>query len=122
MNQLQSYYKRRHLLVELFGGKCVRCGFKNNLQFDHIYPKEKAFTISNYLSYKIQTILKELSKCQLLCIHCHKEKNKIDIGEAKHGTYFMYRRYKCRCRPCMDSYNIIRKKWRGTALKKGKKW
>ncbi len=121
-NTSKYYHKRRNLLIELFGGKCVKCGSKECLQFDHIKKSEKEFDIFKNWSYSIQRVLKELSKCQLLCSLCHKEKNKKDNGEAVHGSLSMYTHYKCRCRPCMDAYNISRKKWRATARLKGKIW
>jgi 5-methylcytosine-specific restriction endonuclease McrA len=119
---IRHYKKRISLLIELLGGKCVVCGSKEGLEFDHIDPKTKKFTITEKWSYSIQKVLLEVSKCQLLCHICHKEKNKIDNGESKHGMYSMYRHHKCRCRLCMNAYNEVRKKWRLTARKKGKKW
>ena len=36
----EGYHKRRKLLVEMLGGKCVDCGRTENLQFDHKDPSE----------------------------------------------------------------------------------
>ncbi len=99
----------------------MNCGAKKNLEFDHIDPATKGFTITDRWSYSIQSVLREASKCQLLCNKCHKQKNKIDNGETVHGTLSMHKHYKCRCRPCMDAYNLARKRWRATAKLKGKK-
>ena len=119
-----QYYKRKRYFIDLLGGKCKWCGEDNikELEFDHEDPERKETTITNILSYKIEKAQREISKCQLLCKKCHKEKNKVDNGEAKHGTYTMYKHHRCRCRPCMDSFNVARKKWRATARAKGKIW
>ena len=33
--------ERRKILIERLGGKCVKCGTTENLQFDHIDPNTK---------------------------------------------------------------------------------
>ena len=54
---------------------CALCGYKEHpsaLHFDHIDPKEKSFGISRgYKSKGIDTIKKEMRKCQVLCANCH---------------------------------------------------
>lgn len=69
-------YVRNHknLLKEKMGGKCVKCGAIENLQFDHINPLEKSFNISNNIHRK--DLDEELAKCQLLCPECHLDKTK----------------------------------------------
>jgi 5-methylcytosine-specific restriction endonuclease McrA len=117
---LDKYYIKKQMFIELLGGKCISCGEKNNLEFDHINKKDKKYTITNIISYKDETILEELKKCQLLCKSCHKEKTYIDNGKSEHGKLSMYRHHKCRCDKCRNIYNISRKKWRKTAREKGK--
>ena len=72
----EGYHKRRKLLVEMLGGKCVDCGTTENLQFDHKDPSEKSFNISCVLS---ERTFKELEKCELRCGNCHLEKTKNDF-------------------------------------------
>tara|TARA_B100001113_G_C20920908_1_gene540043 strand:+ start:57 stop:779 length:723 start_codon:yes stop_codon:yes gene_type:complete len=72
----EGYHKRRKLLVEMLGGKCVDCGTTENLQFDHKDPSEKSFRISCVLS---ERTFKELEKCELRCGDCHLEKTKNDF-------------------------------------------
>ena len=67
---------RKNLLKEKMGGKCVKCGATEHLQFDHINPSEKSYNISNNLHRK--DLDEELAKCQLLCSTCHLEKTKND--------------------------------------------
>ena len=71
----EGYHKRRKLLIEMMGGKCVDCGTTKNLQFDHIDPSKKSHSISCVLS---ERTLKELEKCELRCGDCHLEKTKND--------------------------------------------
>lgn len=56
---------------------CSICGYNKCtavLEFHHINPSEKSFTISKaYSSYSLDEILKELKKCILVCANCHKE-------------------------------------------------
>lgn len=66
----------RRELIEMLGGKCVRCDVTEELQFDHIHPEMKLFAISNGLDKPRATLLAELAKCQLLCKDHHNLKTK----------------------------------------------
>lgn len=63
--------------VSYKGGKCEECGYdKTNvaLDFHHINPLTKDFTISKIKSWKFdKKITDELDKCKLLCKNCHAE-------------------------------------------------
>lgn len=55
---------------------CAHCGFNHPaaLQFHHIDPKTKKFTISQELVMKRagkKKILEEMAKCIVLCANCH---------------------------------------------------
>lgn len=102
---LSKYHKRRQELIILLGGKCVRCGSTENLEFDHIDPNTKEYGISAILIHSWKKVLKEIKKCQLLCHACHLIKNKIDNGEARHGSLSMYRHHRCRCDACVNIWN-----------------
>lgn len=57
------------------GGKCVRCGYNTcikALEFHHIDPTQKDFTISND-HFKLKEAVEESKKCILICSNCHKE-------------------------------------------------
>lgn len=100
----ERYYKRKNELLEILGGKCIKCGITDGLEFDHIDPENKNFNIGKCIHGKsIEDLNEELKKCQILCSPCHKEKNKVDNGEARHGTRSMYVHHKCRCIPCKES-------------------
>lgn len=62
-------------LVEYKGGCCQICGYKKSigaLQFHHMDPEEKDFTVSAK-SYAYERLKKEVDKCVLLCSNCHIE-------------------------------------------------
>lgn len=73
---IKSYRKRlKEDLIKLFGGKCQVCGydkFKSALEFHHLNPEEKEFSISSYSRLKKSVILNEAKKCALLCSNCHR--------------------------------------------------
>lgn len=113
---LNRYHQKKKKFIDLFGGKCVKCESINRLEFDHINWKNKTFNISRLWSLAEKTVLEELKKCQLLCNDCHKEKNKKDIIEIRtgsteqpHGTYWRYRKHKCRCIACAKANTIYNK-------------
>lgn len=115
MDKRKRYWKqRRKLCVDLLGGTCVNCGTDKNLEIDHVIPEDKSFSFgSGYLELKLETVLKELQKCQLLCVNCHKDKTFTDLGygKIKHGQPSMYTNQKCRCNICRTSWaNYIRQR------------
>jgi hypothetical protein len=62
--------------VDYLGGECATCGYKSYveaLEFHHLDPKEKEFSISKVRSYSFAKIKPELDKCVLLCANCHRE-------------------------------------------------
>lgn len=66
----------KEFLVEYLGGECLCCGYKKNikaLEFHHLNPNEKEFTISNKSNWSKQRLIQEADKCVLLCANCHRE-------------------------------------------------
>lgn len=63
-------------LKKEFGGKCSLCGYDkcdDALQFHHIDPSKKEFSLGMKRGYKIETLREELKKCILVCSNCHIE-------------------------------------------------
>ena len=63
-------------LVEVMGGKCNRCGYSRNikaLSFHHRNHEEKEFSISGKHCFSLERLLKEVEKCDLVCMNCHAE-------------------------------------------------
>jgi len=68
--------ERKAEAVSYKGGKCVKCGYNKYLgalDFHHLDPSTKDFSISNYANCSIERIKSELDKCILLCRNCHAE-------------------------------------------------
>ena len=62
-------------IKEQRGGKCQRCGYNTcikALEFHHLNPSKKDFTISND-HFKLKEAVEESKKCILLCANCHRE-------------------------------------------------
>lgn len=63
-------------LVNYKGGKCEICGYYkciNALEFHHLDPTQKDFTISQYDTLSIEKLKYEVDKCMLVCSNCHRE-------------------------------------------------
>lgn len=55
---------------------CKACGVSGSikrLEFHHLDPNEKDYSISKMVSMSIRYINKEVKKCVLLCRRCHKK-------------------------------------------------
>ena len=88
--QVKSASKRYKAKMEEFLYKyltshpCVACGQTNilTLQFDHL--ENKLFNIgSQATSSSIETIEKEIAKCQVLCANCHSIKSAQQLNSWK---------------------------------------
>lgn len=71
----------------LLANGCMVCKERDPvvLDFDHLNPKEKFKNVSTLVSegYSLQTIKKEIDKCQILCSNCHRRKNAKEYGWYK---------------------------------------
>lgn len=68
--------KLKEELVEYKGGKCEICGYNKcieALEFHHLNPEEKDFSISSYSTLSIDGLKAEVDKCILVCANCHRE-------------------------------------------------
>ncbi len=106
------YIKKIEKYKKYLGGKCMSCGSEDNLEFDHINPNTKEFTITKKPTYSWSVIKKELDKCQLLCRECHYKKTKNNFPVRKHGTWGMIRRGRCKCKICHDFVNKYKREYR----------
>ena len=67
--------RTKQKLIEYKGGECELCGYKKcnrSLQFHHLNPIEKDFTISGK-SLSFEKLKQEVDKCILVCSNCHCE-------------------------------------------------
>lgn len=68
--------KRKLMLIQLLGGKCIVCGYNNcpeALDFHHTDPAKKEFRLSELLNSTNERVIAEAQKCVLLCCRCHRE-------------------------------------------------
>lgn len=77
--EYQAYHRHRYAeamrrFKDYLGGKCVRCGSADRLEFDHVDPETKLFSIARKWKLPFGEIKEELDKCQLLCHECHLDK------------------------------------------------
>jgi transposase len=73
----------REQLIAEAGGSCAICGYDRHpgaLQFHHLDPKTKAFTIRNGDTRSLERMQAEVAKCVLLCANCHAE---VEAGRAQ---------------------------------------
>lgn len=78
---VEAVQKRRDkiklMAVAYKGGKCEKCGYNkcvDALDFHHIDPKQKEFSISRDGKTRAWVKVKaELDKCMLVCSNCHRE-------------------------------------------------
>jgi hypothetical protein len=76
--------ERLALARERLGGRCVRCGATESLQFDHIDGSTKVANISEIANWKPERFLEEVDKCQLLCGPggCHQDKTTEELDDT----------------------------------------
>lgn len=63
-------------LKDEFGRKCSICGYNkcmDALQFHHVDPTKKEFSLGMKRGRNIETLREELKKCILVCSNCHVE-------------------------------------------------
>lgn len=77
IDHVDKYRKRKKQeLIDLLGGKCSICGYNKcmaALEFHHIDPTKKDFTITTSINLNSSKVLEEVKKCNLLCANCHRE-------------------------------------------------
>lgn len=71
-------FDKKKKAVEYLGGKCVDCGYDTcmeAMEFDHIDPTTKEFSISGNHCISWERLRQELNKCELRCANCHRERH-----------------------------------------------
>ena len=69
---------RKIKAVDYLGGACSRCGYdkcRAALDFHHLDPDNKKFSLGGNYNRKWEEFKKELDKCVLLCANCHREEH-----------------------------------------------
>lgn len=85
-NGKEKYKKQnREFIIEyLKNNPCCICGENDIvvLDFDHLQDKKYDVSKLIYLTSSLETIKKEIEKCQILCANCHRRKT------AKERNYY----------------------------------
>lgn len=102
LRNYQREWMRKRRQAFFSGKVCANCGGNDRLELDHVDPSQK--WRHAVWSYADERRSAEIAKCQVLCHSCHWEKTKHDLGYGvRHGTYHAYRKYGCRCEPCIQA-------------------
>lgn len=78
-NNKKTLERQRTLKIEaikLKGGKCQICGYGKcpaSLDFHHLDPSKKSFSIGQFKTFNLEKLKIELDKCILVCRNCHGE-------------------------------------------------
>lgn len=79
-NKEKTIYRNlREDAINELGGKCVKCGSKNDLEFNHINPLDKKMEASG----KSNLRKGEYKKCELLCKSCHRRWTNIEASLSR---------------------------------------
>ena len=73
----KRWTKRRQEAIIYLGSSCYKCGETLDLQFHHVDPKTKNFSIARASSLSNKRFWIEVEKCILLCKHCHIKTHRI---------------------------------------------
>jgi hypothetical protein len=75
----KSYKNLRENAIQELGGKCVKCGTSDNLEFNHIDPLNKKMEASGKTNFRQG----EYKKCELMCKSCHRKWSNIEASFAR---------------------------------------
>ena len=56
---------------------CLDCGGSEELTFDHRPGEIKRFDIAQGPKYSMSLVISEISKCQIVCIPCHRQREEL---------------------------------------------
>ena len=87
-HQKQRGLRRKIELVQRLGGKCMKCGYANNLaalSFHHEEEDQKNHQLDmrSLSNRRIEAVMREFEKCILLCANCHMETHYPDLDMSK---------------------------------------
>ena len=117
----KRYHDKMNAVRSMLGNKCKMCGDEHGpFHIDHIDSSKKTMRASDIHSTNDAKVQEEIKNFQLLCGPCHKKKTHEEwdysTPKSEHGTYWMYRKHKCRCEECIKAYKAKLKEWRDKSL------
>jgi hypothetical protein len=69
--------RRRAALYD--GKECLDCGTTTNLDYHHLDPATKLFSIGRSLLLGIEKRKAEIAKCVVVCRACHKQRHVMNV-------------------------------------------
>ena len=75
-NVKDSRKRLKERLLYVMGNKCCVCGYNkcnSALEFHHLNPDEKDFTLGANANISFARANEEIKKCILVCANCHRE-------------------------------------------------
>lgn len=75
---IKRWIERKKKYVRILGSECEHCHIELNdynysiFDFHHIDPNTKEYSWDKLKLFSDDRIMKELSKCKLLCANCHR--------------------------------------------------
>src|SRR5665213_1596280 len=81
----RKYYKRLEDSIAKLGGKCVKCGAQDALQFVNTEPV-RPVNIAKILVRSEARFKEAIAKCSLMCDTCASLKVRLESDSTLHGT------------------------------------
>ena len=107
IHDLKLKEERRALAFSILGNKCRMCMSGEDLIFHHKDRNSKICNISKMWTWSIERFMKEVNKCEVVCVSCHKE-----LHAPLHGTHSRYVNRRCRCGLCISAHREYETKQR----------
>jgi hypothetical protein len=79
--------------IKMQTGACAHCakrvveGETCLFEFDHIDPETKLRSVSSLMYCSLKTIMREIAKCQLLCVACHRKRSAEQTVKRQTGKF-----------------------------------
>ena len=97
-----GWAKWRHIVYKK-GGSCINCG-ENRIEclcFHHSNPCQKESNMKDLKNGRLSSMMKEASKCDLLCQRCHREIHAVGEGRRKERKKWLLElAQKIKCEQC----------------------
>lgn len=108
---MKRYHDRKAMLIARLGGKCNDCGTEEDLEFDHVDPETKSFTITSKMFTALDVLFAEVDKCVLRCKPCHKTRSDLQKS-VEHGQGASGKR-NCACELCRKQKSEYNRMYKG---------
>lgn len=75
---------QEYVINHLLSNSCVDCGESDIvvLEFDHVRGKKSFNVCSKLTSVSLETLKKEIDKCEVRCANCHRRASHVRLGKT----------------------------------------